>query len=667
MPANPSEPKKFDAVTILGLAVAVAILVLGQMHMAKKHAQEVADAQRVQEEQNESLRIKAAQDKTKLAEQGDGKTEHPNSVEAPKKAVETPDIAVTAKYLDLVFCAKGGALKHARLVGVDEDAAKKDGKGLDILAEIVPGKRTFGIPQFEVNPPNGKNVILDGKPVESLDDSIWTPKDSGSFDANGIRILAYEFVLPEYTLTKTFTVSQNERFIRCDLKIENRSEQDVKLRYVIYGPQGILLDGPAQDPKGGAGSRVTIQGHIAAREAGSQGQSNAEPEVLQVNPEAAKKSEDDGRSLARNENLWASVKNRFFMAALVSLDPNQLVKLKALPIQNNDVSTDKRFEEPNIGLAGDRRDLVLNKSTVRTDSYALYLGPADDDHLNVTEAVLKPLMSPPSDYHLNMSIQFFDSFNWRWPRVDWLARQMMWVFKGLHHLFGNFGIAVVLMTILIKLCLHPLQRKMMVSMSKMQKLQPELNKIKEKYKNATSNEAKMKMTMEQQDVMKKAGVNPAAGCLPMFVQIPVFSALYGIFNHAFDMRGAEFLWIKDLSQPDHLYSMPGLAHVSSWLPTSINLLPILYIVLSVVQTRMQPQQQKSDDPQQEMNRKMMMFMPVFISLMFYSMPAGLVLYFAVSACWGMLESWYIKKFLIKDSGTSQPPAGTAKMTAQLAR
>ena len=657
MPANPSEPKKFDAVTILGLAVAVAILVLGQMHMAKKHAQEVADAQRVQEEQNESLRIKATQDKVKLAGQGDEKTEHPNGVEAPKKTVETPDIAVTAKYLDLVFCSKGGALKHARLVGVDEDAAKKDGKGLDILAEIVPGKRTFGIPQFIVNE----------KPVEPLDDSIWTPKDSGSFDAAGARTIAYELTIQNCVLTKTFTILQDARFVRCDLKVENRSEQDIKLLYNIYGPQGILLDGPPQDPKGGAGSRVTIQAHIAAREPGSQGQSNAEPEVLQVGTEATKKSDDDSRSLSRPENLWGSVKNRFFMAALVSLDPKQLIKIVATPIQNNETPADKRYEEPNIGMTGIRRELILNKSTVKTDSYALYLGPADDDHLDATEAALKPLMTPASDYHLKMSIQFFDSFNWRWPRVDWLARQMMWVFKGLHHLFGNFGIAVVLMTILIKLCLHPLQRKMMVSMSKMQKLQPELNKIKEKYKNATTNEAKMKMTMEQQDVMKKAGVNPAAGCLPMFVQIPVFSALYGIFNHAFDMRGAEFLWIKDLSQPDHLYSMPGLAHVSSWLPTSINLLPILYIVLSVVQTRLQPQQQKSDDPQQEMNRKMMMFMPVFISLMFYSMPAGLVLYFAVSACWGMLESWYIKKFLIKDSGTSQPPAGTAKMTAQLAR
>jgi YidC/Oxa1 family membrane protein insertase len=132
------------------------------------------------------------------------------------------------------------------------------------------------------------------------------------------------------------------------------------------------------------------------------------------------------------------------------------------------------------------------------------------------------------------------------------------------------------------------------------------------------------------------------------VQIPVFSALYGIFNHAFDMRGATFLWIRDLSQPDRLYELPFWPH-------AINLLPILYIGLSFIQTRMTPQAPKSDDPQAEMNRKMMMFMPLMISLMFYNMPAGLVLYFTASACWGMLESWFIKKFVIK----APPPDGTA--------
>jgi len=124
--------------------------------------------------------------------------------------------------------------------------------------------------------------------------------------------------------------------------------------------------------------------------------------------------------------------------------------------------------------------------------------------------------------------------------------------------------------------------------------------------------------------------NPAGGCLPMFIQIPVLSALYGIFSHAFEIRGAEFLWIRDLSQPDMLVQSLGF-----W-PHRLNLLPILYLGLQLLQMKIAPQQPKSDDPQAEMNRKMMSFMPIMLTFMFYAMPAGLMLtsrFSAISAFW----------------------------------
>jgi YidC/Oxa1 family membrane protein insertase len=165
-------------------------------------------------------------------------------------------------------------------------------------------------------------------------------------------------------------------------------------------------------------------------------------------------------------------------------------------------------------------------------------------------------------------------------------------------------------------------------------------------------EARQKMGMEQQDLMKKAGANPASGCLPMFIQIPIMTALYGIFIHAFEMRGAEFLWIRDLSRQDQLATF-------GFFPYELNLLPLIYMGITIVQQRINPPPQ-SDDPQQEMNRKMMMYMPIMMSVLFYRMPAGLVLYFATSAIFGALETWYIKKYLIKDDGT---PGGPGKVTA----
>src|SRR5205823_161368 len=159
------------------------------------------------------------------------------------------------------------------------------------------------------------------------------------------------------------------------------------------------------------------------------------------------------------------------------------------------------------------------------------------------------------------------------------------VFHHLSRIFGNYGIAVILLTVLIKLCLHPTQRKATISMNKMQKLQPEMKKIQDKYKGQTSNEAKMKMYAETQDLYKKAGASPAGGCLPMFIQIPILSALYGIFSHAFEIRGATFLWIKDLSQPDHLADLPFWPH-------QLNLLPLIYLGLQMLQMKVAPQAPK---------------------------------------------------------------------------
>ncbi len=742
------EPRTFDALTIIGCIVAVAIMWFGQSRMSQQRAdaEKLAAQEQAAKTERELAEVRRVQaQEIKKDPVAAGKAPTPDVKDEPVippvivKATPTDDIAVQGDWIDLVFCSRGAGLKSARLPGrtvapdgkevfVDEDAYKKDHKGLDILAEILPGRITFGIPNFEIGPSEsefaitntalagnmatlttsaahgllvGQGVfvsgvgapfdgaavvlaasdktvsfrrinpdvpaapstsktaniratplILDEKSTDCLDDAIWTPKDSGSYDANGVRTIVYELKVnapAEYTLTKTFTISKTARFVRCDLKIENKSAQDAKCYYWINGPQGILLDGPPENPKGAAGSRVSIQAQLATRPNPDPTYSSAEPEVKQIEISSAKETADDNRSVSKAENLWGAVKNRFFMAMLISNEPRQLEKIEASFIQNlNGYPYDKRYSEPNIAVRGIRKSVVIKKSGELRDPYAMYLGPADIHVVDDVEMAMKP----PAPYYMALSVKFYDLWGWRWSWVNGLAGYMMWLFEHLHKLFGSFGLAVVLMTILIKACLHPVTRKSMISMNKMQKLQPELNKIKEKYKNADTAELKMKMNSEQQDLMRKAGVNPVGGCLPMLVQIPVFTALYGIFNHAFDMRGAEFLWIKDLSQPDRLYTFSTAASTGSWIPSSINLLPIIYIGLSYLQTRMTPQT-KSDDPQQEMNRKMMMGMPILISLMFYSMPAGLVLYFAVSACWGMLESWYIKKFLIKD-----PPPGT---------
>lgn len=654
--------RKIDAVTIVGLALAIAIFLGGNTYLRNKQNarlewERTHPAQPITPSQVEQERVIAGGGvQSPLGTQNPGAEKDPHTEEVATQEVEpidSGDIKITTvpqstgltQPLEFVFTALGASVKHASITEAYIDPSKKNGpQGLEILSEIEPGKRTFNLSDFEIGPPGSErqnerikfNAITG--PLKSLDRRIWNlDNNSNRFNAAGHWTLVYSTTVSQkYTVTKTYTIYNDSQYLTLDISVTNKSDQPVSYNYVLFGPAGILLDGPPHNPKGDA--YVSIRAELAGRDASATGQPSIEPEVKQVDPLAAAIPLDEDRAVSHPQNLWAAIKNRFYMAVFISMDPAQLIKLRAEPIKNDPQASDLRLAEPNLAVVGVRRlSPKLDAGvTSGSDHYALYVGPCNEDNLNRAESQL--MLAQP--IFMENSVQYCDIFNYRWPRVDWLARKMMWLFRGLRQLFGSYGLAVIFLTLTIKLCLHPLQRKMMISMSKMQKIQPELKKLQAKYKNQTSTQAKQKMMFEQQDLMKKAGASPVAGCLPMFIQLPVFSALYGIFNHAFEMRGAEFLWIKDLSQQDHLMDLPF------W-PGVVNLLPIIYIGVTLLQSKLSPLP-KSDDPQQEMNRKMMMFMPLMISFMFYRMPAGLVLYFAASAIFGMFETWYIKKYLIKD-------------------
>lgn len=635
------EPKKFDAVTVIGVICSMALIWYGLKSMQDRAAADRKRAEEAQrlEDERVAAQKKPAGDNVAPDKKGPGPAPAPKDDEPDNKP--TPDITVSGEFLEATFSSKGATLVHARLPKVDEDPAQKDGKGLVILTEIQRGRHAFGIPHLFLDA-GPATVEYDDLKNTSLDNKIWAVKDSGGWDAAQTRTIEYSITLKKLTITKIFTMRPNDRFVRCEVKIKNETGQDGSVSYWLNGPQGIMPDVPQTAPKDGA-QQVAIQAELAGRESGASGYSDATPDVLQIYASDVGGLEEKARSVSRPENLWGAVKNRFHMATLISMEPRQLIKILGTKIQNTEAE-DKRLADLNIAVIGYRSTVKLANNGSQSDPYAIYLGPADDRHLTQAENDLKP----PTPYHLTESIQFCEMFFRRWPNVDRLARVFMWVFQSLDKLIGSFGVALVLTTILIKLVLHPLQRKTMVSMSKMQLLQPDMDKIKKKYADQKSWESQQRMHAEMRDLMKSNGASMGGGCLPMLIQLPVLSALYGIFSHAFDMRGATFLWIKDLSQPDHLTSLPFWPH---W----VNALPILYVGLTFIQQRYaMANMKKTDDPQQEMQRKMMMFMPLMISVMWYSMPAGLMMYFVISALWGWGESWYIRKYLLHNANAPVP-------------
>jgi YidC/Oxa1 family membrane protein insertase len=206
-------------------------------------------------------------------------------------------------------------------------------------------------------------------------------------------------------------------------------------------------------------------------------------------------------------------------------------------------------------------------------------------------------------------------FGWFW----FIAIPMLYALRLLHRMTGNYGVDIILLTGLVRAATIPLTQKSFRSMKEMQKLQPQLKRIQEQYKDDQT-----KLQKEMMDLYKRHGVNPFSGCAPMVLQIPIFVGLYNALLHAIELRHAPFaLWITDLSAPERL-TVAGLA------------IPVLTILMGgtmILQQWLTPQQ---GDPTQ---RQMMMIMPVVFTFMFLNFPSGLVLYWLVSNVLGITQQY----------------------------
>ncbi|MHB1214157.1 MAG: membrane protein insertase YidC [Thiobacillus sp.] len=203
-------------------------------------------------------------------------------------------------------------------------------------------------------------------------------------------------------------------------------------------------------------------------------------------------------------------------------------------------------------------------------------------------------------------------YGWLTP----LAYPIYWSLEKIERLVGNWGWAIIILTLLLKLALFPLSAAGYKSMAKMKKLTPRLQKLKETY-----GDDRAKLHQSMAEMYKTEKINPLGGCLPILIQIPVFIALYWVLLAAVEMRGAPWLgWITDLTAPDPFY-----------------ILPIIMGITSILQVKLNPQ------PMDPMQAKIMMIMPVAFTVMFVFFPAGLVLYWVVNNILSIAQQWVINK------------------------
>jgi len=237
-------------------------------------------------------------------------------------------------------------------------------------------------------------------------------------------------------------------------------------------------------------------------------------------------------------------------------------------------------------------------------------------------------------YEQQFGVKRFDlaiDFGWFY----FLTKPIFYALLWLSDRVINLGLAILILTIGIKLAFFPLANKSYVSMSKMKKLQPKMVQIRERV-----GDDKMRMQQEMMDLYKKEKVNPASGCLPILVQIPVFFALYKVLFVTIEMRHAPFYgWIDDLSakDPTNLFTLFGLI---PWAPPdflSIGIWPIIMGVTMFLQQKLNPQ------PADPVQAKIFMFLPLFFTFLLATFPAGLVIYWAWNNLLSILQQWVIMR------------------------
>jgi YidC/Oxa1 family membrane protein insertase len=211
----------------------------------------------------------------------------------------------------------------------------------------------------------------------------------------------------------------------------------------------------------------------------------------------------------------------------------------------------------------------------------------------------------------------------------------LWGLTRIYRIIPNYGIAIIIITVIIKLLFWPIQAISTRSMKKMQELQPHLAKLKEKYPDDPQ-----KQQQEMMKLYREHKVNPMSGCLPLLVQIPVFMGLYWMLRTAIELRGARFLWIHDLSQPDTIWKLGESAFLQ------LNPLPLIMCATTIWQQKLTPQ--TSADPTQP---RMMMLMPVMFLFMFYTVSSGLLLYWTVQNLLSILQQW----LALRDQKQAAPP------------
>lgn len=500
----------------------------------------------------------------------------PSSDIAGTEEIFDPDyyreIELETKIFKVTLCTKGGTVKSIKL----KEHEDSDSLFLDMICKDKSNMNAFDLYFGDIS---GKplDAYFNYKKYEENNDQIvefWKEIEATAGNNEKIPI----------EIRKKYLFKPDEYIFELEVQITNKSGKNIRFNNNGYAYS--LGFGPQIGPK-----FEKLDGKTEFRK------------YMVFNGQKRKniKLTKPGTKEITEMNTWAAIAGKYFTVIGITDATPYKITFSSLPVEGQKDASRLFFSRP-----------VFKSSNV-IDTYKFYVGPKNGKELKKYDS--------PEKNSFGMTKMQMDRVLDSGAVLGWLQQILKWLLLLFYRLIPNYGFAIILLTVFVKVLMYPLTKKSFESSSRMSALSPKLKELQEKYKGNAQ-----KMNTEIAALYKREGVSPMSGCLPLFLQMPIFFALYGLLNNYFELRGAGFFepWITDLSQPDSIFNFAPTSLM--FIGSDIRLLPILMMLTQILSSKLMQPAGGAEGSQMKM---MTYMMPIILLFVLYEAPSGLLLYWTM--------------------------------------
>ncbi|MBP5436707.1 MAG: membrane protein insertase YidC [Treponema sp.] len=579
-----------DKNTVWALILSLLVMV-GAFFVNIKFIKPRQDAARQQ--QQIELAQKEAEQKKKVEEANKQVSTLPseNQEETITPASET-DLTITTDKVKVLFSQKGGDIVSYQLL---EHFDKDTGKGVQMADNISEFNRAFALSFGD-----SSGVMLN----EMFNVKKEGPNDIGFYRTYDIKDSSG--VSHKYLIGKHYSFKENEYVFKFDVTVKP-------------------LDGARELDVNGAAYTIRTSPQIGPHFDRKKNR-NEVREILEFYNNKRFSKDIQGKTYDRPFE-WAGVGGKYFA---ILIKPQNVENISS--VVKTSAAVENGYGNSQIFLTR----LPL-KNGISTDEFYVYIGPRSENELikyNLTDKNKWGLLNAKFNQALKTTGVF--------SLVEMLLK---WALEKIHIFIHNWGLAIIALTVILKIILFPLSKKSAMGTLKMQEIQPKMQAIQAKYRDNPQ-----KLNEETAKLYKESGYNPVSGCLPMILQMFILFALYNVFNNYFEFRGASFIkgWIDDLSEGEYIWSWKReIPLLSSFSQNKLRLLPIIYTLSQLVTGKI-TQYGGAGTAQSQSQMKFMMYgMPILFFFILYNVPSGLLIYWIVSNVLQMVQQLLINSYMKK--------------------